>query len=511
MGHKPRSRVDKQTEIQTIEIDGVKFDKNALVAEVEDALEKLLRDRLDEGSDFASYEKGLMEIAREVVRQKLEKKLQAIADSFVERLWIDHDNPAWLWEQEGTKFQYRRHAPGTVTYHSLAGPLRVQRDTYRQCNRLRGVCVPLELEAGLIERMTPAMAKSLAIGYSYMPTRQYEEFLVTSGLQPPSRSTLDRLARDLGGYAATVHDDVEPLVRANESVDARARSIAVGLDRTAVPMRHGESPLDARLDEREMRRTRPAPRKRDRIRGPVQWRMDYVGTVSLLDEAGKEVVTRKYRLPADGEPQTIVTRMIADVRRALEQRPLSVVVVQDGAPELWTLMTHALRQEPLVSEWTEVLDWYHLDERLSSCLDLCSDARTRAAQRKRWHDRLLGTDDGVEQVVRSLRCKRKQLEADKAAALDVHINYLMRNKHRTRYATCKKRLLPIGSGITEGACKSVVGVRAKRSGQRWSQRGLTAALHLRSIHQSDRFELFWSFFRRYYRARSIVHTWGARA
>jgi hypothetical protein len=270
----------------TIELGGVALDKATVVAEIEEAMEKLVEERLGEESDFASYEKGLMEIAREVIRRKLEKKLQAMSESFSARLWIDHDNPAWSAELESTKLQYRRHAPGTVTYHSLAGPVRVRRYTYRQCNRFRGVCVPLELEAGLIERLTPAMAKSLAIGHSYMPSRQYEEFLRASGLEPPSRSTLDRAARDLGSYAATAHDDIEPLVRANEILAAEARSITVGLDRTAVPMRSGESPRDSGLNDRELRRTRPKPKKQALLRGAVQWRMDYVGTVATLDGAG---------------------------------------------------------------------------------------------------------------------------------------------------------------------------------------------------------------------------------
>lgn len=507
MGMKPRPSAAKST----VEIDGVELDKAAIIAEIEDAMERLVEESLEDGADFASYEKGLMEIARAVIRGKLEKKLQTMADDFGERLWIDHDNPAWSGELESTKLQYRRHAPGAVTYHSLAGPVRVRRYTYRQCNQLRGVCVPLELKAGLMERMTPAMAKSLAVGHSYMPSRHYEEVLWASGLEPPSRSTLDRAARDLGNYAATVHDDIEPLVRANEILDPDARSIAVGLDRTAVPMRSGESPRAPGLSDRELRRSRPKPKNRAQIGGPVQWRMDFLGTVALLDGDGNELTTRKYRLPADGDPQQIVDRMMADVRRALEQRPLPIAVIQDGAPQLWTLVIDALRDEPMVDDWTEVLDWYHLDERLSACLDLCASKTERRAQRKRWHNRLLRRDDGMSHVIRSLRRKRTCLEPEKAEELEAHINYLVRNKSRACYASCRRRNLPIGSGITEGACKSVIGARAKRSGQRWSQRGLTATLHLRSVHQSNRFELFWSFFRRYYRARSLLPTIGACA
>jgi hypothetical protein len=60
----------------------------------------------------------------------------------------------------------------------------------------------------------------------------------------------------------------------------------------------------------------------------------------------------------------------------------------------------------------------------------------------------------------------------------------------------------VGSGATEGTCKSVVvGIRTKRSGQRWRAEGLANVLTLRAIHQSDRFRSFWKHLCRRYVAR----------
>lgn len=499
MGHKPRH----PTASTTIAIDGVEFDEQQLVDECSQALDELL-EREGVGDDFASYEGSLLKLVHRIVREKLQKKLQTIADGVPNRVVIDHSND-WHGIREGTAFRYRRHAPGTVTYHSLVGPLRVRRHTYRECHRYGALYVPLELAAGLVERMTPGLAKCLAIGHAYMPSRQCEQFMHAGGLQPPSRSTLDRAARDLGAYAVACQEEIEPLVRANEVLDRSARAISLGLDRTAVPMRHGEERSGIRDYGPDLRRSRPKPRERAHTRGPVQWRMDYVGTVSLLDGEGKLLVTRKYRLPAEAKPTAIVERMIADVRHALVQRPhLSIAVVQDGAPQLWKLLNGALQDEPLVSTWTQVLDWYHLDERLSSCLELCTTAERRKSQRKRWHAQLLGRGTGIRSVIRSLRHYQRSLNEARADELELHIKYFIRNRKRTQYGRYRETNTPIGSGITEGACKSVIGARAKRSGQRWSQRGLSAALHLRAIHQSDRFESFWSFFSQQYRAKHIV-------
>jgi hypothetical protein len=60
-----------------------------------------------------------------------------------------------------------------------------------------------------------------------------------------------------------------------------------------------------------------------------------------------------------------------------------------------------------------------------------------------------------------------------------------------RYVSLSSSSLPIGSGVTESAAKTVVGRRAKTSGQRWSEPGLRGVLTLRGLQQSDRLLRFW--------------------
>jgi hypothetical protein len=473
-----------------------------LLKECEDALERVLEQQPAAGESFEAYEQRVLKVVHEIARRKLEKRLQTLADGFGDRLAIEHTMD-WVGLREDNVANYRRHCPGTVTYHSLVGPLRVCRFTYRECGS-RTTYVPLELAAGLMERMTLALARCLAIGYAHMPLRTCEELLCASGLRPPSRSTMDRTARDLGDYAVACNAEIEPQLRANELIPPGSQLVTLGLDRVAVPMRHGEELAGACAYAPDLRRSRPTPKPRALLRGPVQWRMDYVGTVAFFDGEKRLLGSRKYRLPGDANIVTIVDRVMADLRHALVQRPIEVAVIQDGAPELWSAMISALRQEPLVRCWTEVLDWYHVDERLTKCLDVSADAARRAAQRACWHKSLLEKKRGVHRVIRSLRAKQLDVTDDEAAQLAIHVGYLEHNKQRMHYCDYQLRGIPIGSGVTEGACKSVVNVRAKRSGQRWSQRGLTAALHLRAMHESDRFDSFWSFFSRRYRAKNIV-------
>ena len=60
-----------------------------------------------------------------------------------------------------------------------------------------------------------------------------------------------------------------------------------------------------------------------------------------------------------------------------------------------------------------------------------------------------------------------------------------------RYAELSNRNLPIGSGVVEAACKTLVTQRMKRSGLRWRHDGGQAILTFRALAQSDRFDLGW--------------------
>ena len=97
------------------------------------------------------------------------------------------------------------------------------------------------------------------------------------------------------------------------------------------------------------------------------------------------------------------------------------------------------------------------------------------------------------------RAHRHPVFADQRA-LDDHLNYIRNHKSKMRYASLRALGLPTGSGATEGACKSLVMIRAKRCGQRWHPSGINSVLALRSYYMSDRLPAFWSSFSAQHRA-----------
>lgn len=427
---------------------------------------------------FAAREQAVLAAANAACRAVLSATLQATADAQPDRVRLDG-------------VTYVQHHVGTVTYHSLCGPLAVRRATYREGGVRNGpTVVPLEWATGLIEGATPALAYRVALGFAHGPGRQAEEQMHADHRQPPSRSTLERLGKAIGTHTARAAPRLEAVLRAAEPLPAEAHAIVVGLDRTAVPM---EEPRAAgtRATTRRKRRTAPYVRTPP-APADVHYRMAYVGTVSVVDRAGEALVTRRYAIPASGDPAALTTRMMADVRRARAERPrLPVGVVQDAAPELWTLVGTALRRDTPLRHWHEAVDRYHLNERLADVLRAVEpDAHQRLGQLRRWNAALDTDDRAIDRIARWV-ARRMTAPGVDTAAIEPHFTYLTNHQARMRYASLRRRGLPCGSGATEGACKSVVAMRAKGSGQRWHESGLTAALTLRAIYLSERLPTMW--------------------
>jgi hypothetical protein len=350
--------------------------------------------------------------------------------------------------------------------------------------------------------MTPALAKSVAVGFAKNDLRSHEEDLQLAHRLPPSRTTMERAAKHVSQTAQLHQRQIEADVRRAEVLPDGAHAIHAGLDRTSVPM---EEPQPPPAKPPRRRHNKPYVRKApDPV--TVNWRMAYVGTVSIVDERGDAIVTRKYAVPACDDPKRVVERMVADVRRALQQNSkLAVGVVQDGAPEMWSVMREGLDAEPTVSDYVEAIDRYHLVERLAKALEL---VERDAAERKRilatWCENFEYADSAIDSVEHQLKKHLGWLTGESAEKLAEHLVYLRNNKDRMRYVTIRIAGLPIGSGTTEGSCKSVVGKRCKGSGQRWGEPGLRAALALRSWYCSDRFPFAWRHLSRHYTAEVVI-------
>lgn len=450
-------------------------------------LRNMARRVLPEG-DFAEREAVMLALFDEAGRGLLEEELQGLADAFDDRVLVDG-------------VEHKPHLPGTVKYHCLSGVLQVHRYTYRPVNVRNGpTVVPLELVAGLTEGATPALAYNVAHGYGQRDMRAHGEALLMAHRTPPPRATLERMAKRLAEEVVVASPRIEPLVRRTELLPEGAHAIVLGLDRTSVPMAEERAAEASPNPERKRRkpRVRKPPKPID-----VNFRMAYVGTCSVVDEDGKALLTRRYAIPAADDPAALVDRMVEDVCRAKARAPgLNVGVVQDGAPEMWNLMRDGLtklKEANVIDDWEEGIDCYHLLERLAEALEITeSSPIDRSVLLHQWKDMLDTKDGAIDSIDQYFTHRYNGLSAAKQKRLWEHLVYITNNKDRMRYVSLAVSGLPVGSGVTESSAKTVVGRRAKNSGQRWSESGLRGALTLRAIHQSDRLPAFWSRFSQRY-------------
>lgn len=111
-----------------------------------------------------------------------------------------------------------------------------------------------------------------------------------------------------------------------------------------------------------------------------------------------------------------------------------------------------------------------------------------------WHGKLLDEIGAVTGLLRSLCRYRRQrgLTARVRQALTREINYFRSHQDRMRYVEFRLAGLPIGSGVTEAACKELIKARFCRSGMRWKRESGAPILQLRAIKLSQQWDGFWA-------------------
>ena len=377
-------------------------------------------------------------------------------------------------EMQGER--YNRVLRCETTYTSAAGPVRVARSLYRAPGGGRAIC-PLELRAGIIEGYwTPLAAKQATWAVAHLTPQESEELFGLLGNMTPSKSTLDRLPKGVSGQWEAQRPRFEATLRTQETVPDDAVSMAVSLDGVMAPMKDGK-----RQAKRHDARTRgKAPS------GPAGYQEVGCATVSYYDRFGERLVTRRMARMPETKKATLKSQLTAEVMGALLQRPdLRVVKVADGAADNWTYLGETLP----VGE--EVLDFYHAIDHLSDAL--------RAAYKEgtpKYQERLAtlsavlrDTPHGGDRVIAAL-CRLRS-RYPRRQAIHKTIAYFREHRHRMRYSDLRAQLLPIGSGVVEAACKTLVSQRLKRSGMRWRQAGGQAILTFRALCQSARFDRAW--------------------
>jgi len=172
----------------------------------------------------------------------------------------------------------------------------------------------------------------------------------------------------------------------------------------------------------------------------AELRQEYVATTGSRESLVREVATRVER------------------RRPVGAR---VAALGDGAAWIWEQYAQHL------PERVEILDFYHVSERLAEIARTLHPGDSGAAQawRQEQEQELLAWGPGP--LLRWLQAWQPETEAAQEVRR-VQLGYFTNQQQRLDYPTYLREGWPIGSGAVAGACKHLVTARFKGSGMRWN-------------------------------------------
>jgi hypothetical protein len=217
-------------------------------------------------------------------------------------------------------------------------------------------------------------------------------------------------------------------------------------------------------------------------------------TLSVYDRRGQRIGTVYLAYAPEPGQQTMtdeLTALVTDVLNAWSAPPPRLVYVTDAGDSETKYYRQVLKQlrHPRTGRkltWQWIVDYYHAALRLTTMAQSLFGAGREAVAWTRKMQKLLLKPNGPFRVLHSAAALKKRRPMSRASRreFDTAYRYLRQRTKHMQYAAFRARGLPIGSGVTEAACKTVFTQRLKLSGMRWSSRGAQTILNLRVIHLS---------------------------
>ncbi len=383
------------------------------------------------------------------------------------------DLPARL-ESGGTWYRRRGKTPNRKVA-TVFGTITLWRMLYQDIHGVEPSIFPLEVRLGLESgRATPALAERAARAAVTLPQDAVLAALRDDyGVRWSAttlRAVIAAVAAGMEVHCQEAQADrlLSWLEQADRSSGARKPVMAVGRDGLMLP-----------------------------IRGQACYREAAAATVSVYDRKGRRLGTvylGRMPEPGQGTLSGRLTALIEAVLRAWGGPPPRLAYITDGGNHQTRYYRRVLRRmsDPHHPgrrlQWRWVIDYYHACEYITKLSEaLFSDARAGsvwAREMRRW---LKEKPRGIYRVLHSAAAVRRRRIIASAAK---------REQYRAAYAYLRKRMrwldyrgyrrdhLPIGSGVTEAACKTVFTQRMKQSGMTWKAESGQWIVDLRVIHLS---------------------------
>jgi len=339
-------------------------------------------------------------------------------------------------------------------YQTPYGEVEVPRHVYQGTQGGSTYC-PLDKDARIIHSATPKFAKQLSHKYSKLSVDEVKTDLESNHGRKLSRGYIQSVSEAVGTIAQAKEEHWSySTPKQSKAVNA----VSIGLDGTCMYLRDDG------------------------------FREAMVGTVALYDKQGERLHTTYIAAPPEYGKAQFMARLEREIAHVKQDYPKALYLgVADGAQDNWSF----LKRHTTI----QVTDFWHATEYLASASEAIFPKR-KEAERQNWLEecchKLKHVQGAASRILTELKgCATKKLSEEKAGKLNKTITYFTNQKPRMKYSAQVARKLPIGSGVTEAACKTIIKQRLCRSGMKWKDRGASIVLSLRCLDRSNRWEEFW--------------------
>ena len=343
-------------------------------------------------------------------------------------------------------------------YQTPYGVAEIERYVYQTSQGGRVYC-PLEDSARTVLSATPKFAQQLSHKYAQGNAQSVCADLRDNHNRVIAKSTVQNVADWVGAIACAQEQAWE---YAPPELDEPITTVVLSLDGAYVPMVNDG------------------------------YREAMVGAISLYDCQGERQHTIYLGEAPEYGKACFKERYLREITRIKARYPDALYLgIADGAKDNWAFLTpHTDRQ---------LLDFYHVTEYLAKAAEAVHPQKTAKAARKQWLStqcsRLKHEHNAAQAILEELQAlPTSALPEAVKEGLDATLTYFKNNsaEQRMDYARHVAMNLPIGSGVTEAACKTLVKQRLCGSGMRWKSRGAKVVISLRALVQTpNRWQQFW--------------------
>ena len=311
-----------------------------------------------------------------------------------------------LWFSKGRQPKY---------YQTPYGEVEIERHVYQRSHGGKTFC-PLERDGRIVVTSTPRFAKVISHKFSTGSSTAVRTDLMDNHARTVARSYLQRVAEAVGAVAQAKE---ESWSYATPRIHGEVASVAIGLDGTC------------------------------KLLCEQGWREAMTGTISLYDGEGERLHTIYLGATPEYGKGRFVARLEGEIAHVRSLYPSATYVgVADGAQCNWDILSGHTDEQ--------ILDFYHASGYVGDAAKAAypGDESERARWiRERCHA-LKHRQGAASRILKQMRAiDTRGLSAERRDKLDAAITYFANHKHQMHYSRYRKQSLPIGSGVTEAACK----------------------------------------------------------